>query len=53
MQKEHRNIDFATSGKDLSETDFKRVSEWIKERKKANATKEVKQEAGALSKVAG
>lgn len=34
MIKEAKNIDFYTSGKELSEQDFARISEWIRKSKK-------------------
>jgi len=33
MIKEAKNIDFYTSGKELSEQDFARISEWIRKNK--------------------
>lgn len=33
MIKEAKNIDFYTSGKELSEKDFERISEWIRKNK--------------------
>jgi hypothetical protein len=33
MIKESKNIDFQTSGKELSEVDFVRISEWIRNKK--------------------
>ena len=34
MIKESKNIDFSTSGKELSDQDFARISEWILDNKK-------------------
>ena len=34
MVKELKNIDFYTTGKQLSDEDFKRISEWINQKKK-------------------
>ena len=33
MVKEAKNIDFYTTGRQPSEDDFKRISEWIRQRK--------------------
>lgn len=33
MIKEEKNVDFYTSGKELSEQDFVRISEWIRKTK--------------------
>ncbi len=33
MIKESKNIDFYTTGRQLSEQDFKRISEWIQQKK--------------------
>ena len=33
MIKEAKNIDFCTSGKELTEQDFERISEWIRKNK--------------------
>ena len=33
MVKEPRNVDFFTAGRELSEQDFARISEWIKQDK--------------------
>ncbi len=41
MIKEAKNIDFYTSGKQPSEQDFKRISEWIRKKKEiANSFKQ-------------
>ena len=40
MIKEAKNIDFYTTGRQPSEQDFKRISEWIRQKKeKANKEK--------------
>lgn len=43
MIKEPKNIDFYTTGKQPSEHDFTRISEWIKNDKKRKETQKVKQ----------
>lgn len=39
MIKEPKNIDFYTTGKQHSELDFKRISEWIKKDKQRKSTR--------------
>ena len=40
MIKEAKNLDFYTTGRQPSEQDFERISEWIRQKKeKANKTK--------------
>ena len=40
MIKEAKNVDFYTTGRQPSEQDFERISEWIRQKKeKANKTK--------------
>jgi hypothetical protein len=41
MIKEPKNIDFYTTGKQPSEIDFIRISEWIKKDKKRKNSKKV------------
>ena len=43
MIKVPKNIDFYTTGKQPSEQDFTRISEWIKNDKKRKETQKVKQ----------
>lgn len=38
MIKENKNIDFLTTGREPSEEDFARISEWIKRDKQKQAT---------------
>ena len=38
MIKEEKNIDFYTTGRQPSEKDFERISEWIKNKKRKNET---------------
>lgn len=38
MIKEPKNIDFYTTGRQPSEQDFKRISEWIKKDKQRKST---------------
>jgi len=51
MVKEPKNIDFYTTGRELSEKEFAMISEWIKKRKeqakprKLRSTKKSKQKA--------
>ena len=42
MIKEPKNIDFFTTGKQPSEKDFLRISEWILENKKKEKKRKVK-----------
>jgi len=42
MIKEEKNIDFYTTGRELSKEDFTKITEWIK-KKKARLVKPVKQ----------
>ena len=37
MIKEAKNIDFYTSGRQLSDQDFLRISEWIKKKKQTSS----------------
>ena len=39
MVKEAKNIDFSTTGRQPSDQDFQRISEWIRKRKKLTKTK--------------
>ncbi len=39
MVKEAKNIDFYTTGRQPSDQDFERISEWIRKRKKLTKTK--------------
>ncbi len=39
MVKEAKNIDFYTTGRQPSDQDFQRISEWIRRRKKLTKTK--------------
>ena len=47
MIKEPKNIDFYTTGKQPTEKDFTRISEWIKKDKKR---KEIKKDTGLPEK---
>jgi len=47
MIKEPKNIDFYTTGKQPTDKDFTRISEWIKKDKKR---KEIKKEKGLPEK---
>jgi len=47
MIKEPKNIDFPTTGKQPTDKDFTRISEWIKKDKKR---KEIKKEKGLPEK---
>jgi hypothetical protein len=41
MVKEPKNIDFITTGRQPSEQDFNRISEWIKKDKQRKAARKV------------
>lgn len=41
MIKEDKNVDFLTTGRQLSEEDFARISEWIKRDKQKKVTRNV------------
>jgi hypothetical protein len=41
MVKEAKNIDFYTTGRQPSEQDFERISEWIRKKKKSAKSKRI------------
>jgi len=50
MVKEPKNIDFLTSGRQLSEQDFERISEWIRKKRQADKSKKQPGSTKILSK---
>jgi cytochrome c553 len=52
MVREPKNVDFVTTGRELSEDDFARISEWIKQDKQKKATRKPAKPASA-TKVPG
>lgn len=52
MVREPKNVDFVTTGRELSEDDFARISEWIKQDKQKKAARKPAKPASA-TKVPG
>lgn len=51
MIKEAKKIDFYTTGRQLSEQDFARISEWISKKKKEHKKSQPKKKASRQTKV--
>jgi hypothetical protein len=49
MIKEAKNVDFYTTGRQLSDQDFARISEWIRKDKQKRTRKNNKQASPAVS----
>ena len=52
MVKEHKNVDFYTTGKQLPEQDFARISEWIKQDKEKQAARKLAKSAASNKPIA-